>query len=224
MGRSSITLIAAILCLVASAAAAQDQGVQDRLRDALRRVTIDLRAAQDSQATLQASLDQVTKQRDLLQQQVTQLTEQLSAQPPQPVARPAVHQQQNQALENLKVQNAALQDGLAHWQTAYQQAASLARDKNAEAQQSAATATTTQRTLTMCETKNTKLLAAAEDIVHLYQSRQFRSLTGGPLDTFLGFKRVELQNIMQDKEDQILDQKYHSGEQPEAPSNAGASR
>ena len=81
----------AVLGLFAAAgtsAHAQDQGEEARLRDALRRTTVDLRSAQDSQAALQTALDQAQRQRDQLQQQVTVLTAKL-AQAPAAAASPA---------------------------------------------------------------------------------------------------------------------------------------
>jgi DNA repair exonuclease SbcCD ATPase subunit len=205
--------------LLSVGAVAQEASTEDRLRDALRHVTADLRAAQDSQTTLQAALDQAQKQRDLLQQQVTQLNAQIAAQPAaQPTPQPAQPDQQfRDVVETLKKQNAALQDGLAHWQTAYQQAATLAQTKDAQGRQSAATASTAQRTLDVCEAKNGKLIAVANDILHMYDTRKFRSLASGSWDSVLGFKKVELENIVQDNEDRILDQKYYPGEQPAGP-------
>jgi hypothetical protein len=214
-----IVRLTVILCLLSVGAAAQEASTEDRLRDALRHVTADLRAAQDSQTTLQAALDQAQKQRDLLQQQVTQLNAQIAAQPAaQPTPQPAQPDQQfRDMVETMKKQNAALQDGLAHWQAAYQQAATLAQTKDAQGRQSAATASTAQRTLDVCETKNSKLLAVANNILHMYDTRKFRSLASGSWDSVLGFKKVELENIVQDNEDRILDQKYYPGEQPAGP-------
>jgi hypothetical protein len=209
---------ATVLCLFAVGATAQGASNEDRLRDALRHVTTDLRAAQDNQVAQQAALDQALKQRDLLQQQVTQLTAQIAAQPAAQAAQPAQptadDRQVRDVLDALKKQNAALQDGLTHWQTAYQQAATLAQAKDAQGRQAAAMATTAQQTLGVCQTKNTKLIAIANDILHLYDTRQFRSVASSSWDSMLGFKRVELQNIVQDNEDRILDQKYYAGERP----------
>jgi hypothetical protein len=68
--------------------------------------------------------------------------------------------------------------------------------------------------LGVCQAKNPKLIAVAQDILHLYQTPHFRSRARGNRDAVLGFKRVELENILQDNEDRILDQKYYPGERP----------
>ncbi len=238
MHKTLVTL-SAICCLMlllsGGAARAQDQSLDDRLRDTLRHMTVDLRAAQDSQAALQSQLDQARKQQDMLQQQVATLTARLAQQPATPApatpapaaaAAPAADtgeaQQLHQAIDALKQQNASLQDGLSHWQTAYQQAATIARAKDAESRQLGTTAGTATRTLGVCEAKNTKLIGVANDILHLYQTRDFKSLLLGSYEPLLGFKRVELENIVQDNEDRIRDQTYYPNEQPPAPPAAQA--
>src|ERR1700748_3151554 len=78
-----------VLFLVAACPAwAQSDSVDDRLREALRKMTVDLRSTQDNQAALQAQLDQAQKQRDMLQQQVATLNTKLAQQPASP-AQPA---------------------------------------------------------------------------------------------------------------------------------------
>jgi septal ring factor EnvC (AmiA/AmiB activator) len=72
--------LAAIFLLLALPAQAQPTN-EDRLREALKRQTSDLRAAQDGQAALKAQVDELTKQRDTLQQQVEQLKAQATAKP-----------------------------------------------------------------------------------------------------------------------------------------------
>jgi chromosome segregation ATPase len=212
-----IWIVLTMLCLAGHAVRAQDQSVEDKLREVLRRTVTDLRAAQDNQAALQAALDQAQKQRDLLQQQVTDLTARLAAQPAQTGPSPqqtADLQQLHDALDALKKQNAELQDGLAHWQAAYRQAAALAQSKDADSKKLATTAAGTQKALGACEAKNTKLIGVANDILHLYQTPQFRAVIRGSWEPLLGFKKVELENIVQDNEDRILDQTYRPGEQP----------
>ncbi len=226
MRRRSLRLAACIAAVVSisSNAWAQDQSVEGRLREVLRRTTVDLRALQDNQATMQAALDQAQKQRDLLQAQVDQLNARLAQAPPvqaapsQPTPRQAADEQQlRAAIDELKKQNAALQDGLAHWQTAYQQAATLVQTKDQQARQLEGVATSAKQTLGICETKNTKLIGVAQDILHLYQTQSFRSLLLGSYEPLLGMKRVELENIEQDNEDRIRDQQYYHDEMPAAP-------
>ena len=138
---AALFLVPLILAASASGSRAQDASVDDRLREVLRKMTVDLRTAQDSQSALQAQLDQAQKQRDMLQQQVAALNAKLgqqpptqapSAQPAQAAATAAEVQQLRDVLTALKQENASLQDGMSHWQTAYQQAATVARSSSIE--------------------------------------------------------------------------------------------
>jgi hypothetical protein len=204
---------------------AQDQGEEARLRDALRRTTVDLRSAQDSQAALQTALDQAQRQRDQLQQQVTALTAKLAQAPaaapaPAPAAATqpsAAEEQLKAALDAARAQNDSLQAGLSHWQAAYQQAATLARQKDAESQQAGAASKSAEQTLAICSTKNTKLTAVAEDILHLYRTQSFHSLLLSSYEPLLGLAQVRLDNVIQDNDDRIREQKYYPNEQPAAP-------
>jgi DNA repair exonuclease SbcCD ATPase subunit len=222
-GRIAV-LALALAALLAWPAMAESGTVEERLREALRRVTVDLRAAQDSQATLQAALDQMKRERDALQLQVTRLATQAAKAPPPPPAPAGPSPQEladaqhlRDAAKDLARQNAALQEGLSHWQTAYQQAASLAQAKDAQARQASTTLDSAQATLGLCEAKNAKLAAIADDILHLYQTPKFRSMVAGSWEPLLGYKQVELENVVQDHEDQIRDQHYYPGQQPAPP-------
>jgi hypothetical protein len=214
-----------LFAVACTSAHAQDQGEEARLRDALRRTTVDLRSAQDSQAALQTALDQAQRQRDQLQQQVTALTAKLAqapaaVAPPVPAAAPQpspADEELKSALDAARAQNESLQAGLSHWQAAYQQAATIARQKDADSQQAAAASKSAEQTLAICSTKNTKLIATAEDILHLYRSQSFHSLLLSSYEPLLGLAQVRLDNVIQDNEDKIREQKYYPNEQPAAP-------
>jgi chromosome segregation ATPase len=219
--RAFIFAIALFLAAINSASA-QDASVDAQLRDVLRKMTVDLHAARDSRAALQAQLDLAQKQRDALQLQVTALE---AKQSQQPAAPPPAQQAKADAdaqplrdtIDALKKQNAALQAGLSHWQSSYQDAATIARAKDAESRQLSATSKSATDTLGICEAKNTKLIGVANDILHLYRSQDFKSVLLGSYEPLLGYKQVELENIIQDNEDKIRAQRYYPHEQPAAP-------
>lgn len=197
---------------------AQDSTGEARLREALRQTTIQLRALQDSQAALAAQLDQAKRERDALKQQLDAAKSAPSAPDPQ-VA------QLRDAVTALQQQNAALQQGLQKWQAAYQQAADLARSKDAESRRLDAELRQRSSALTACTEANGKLIAVANDILHLYHTQSFRSLLLGSYEPLLGFKKVELENLVHDYEDKIADQQLQPGAPPApvpAPGSAGA--
>ncbi len=118
------------------------------------------------------------------------------------------------AIAALRQQNAQLQAGLQKWQAAYQNAAGIAQARDLDSRQTHATLTGAQGTLSICEDKNKRLIGVANDILHLYQTQSFRSLLVESYEPLLGYKKVELENIVQDNEDRIRTQQYYPGEQP----------
>ncbi len=214
-----------LLLLAARPALAQDQTTEDKLREALRRSTVDLRALQDSQAQLQADRDSATKQRDALQQQVADLQAKLAAQPQPgaPGAPPGPDQaaglqdalrQAQAALDAARRDNAALSASNAKWQAAYQQAAGIAREKDAEAKQLAANLQTATKADQASYDANQKLALLAKDILHLYRTQSFRRLLLGSYEPVLGFKEVELENLVQDYDDRIYDLRIFKAKAP----------
>ncbi len=178
----------------------------ERLRDLLRRTTTEMRALQDQQSTMQASLDEATQQRDQAQHaladrdaQIAQLT----AAPPPPKVPPAALAQLQAAEQSLRTQNAGLQAGLAKWQAAYAQAAGIAQARDAAAKQLGASAAGGEQGLKLCEQKNAELIRTATDILHLYTTQDFRSLLLKSYEPVVGFEKVRLENMIQDYEDRI---------------------
>ncbi len=184
------------------AAAAQDTSVEDRLRDALRQSTADLRTAQDNQTSLQAQVDQLTKQ-------VAQLQAQTQQQAATPAAPPADQDALKQEVATLQQQNTQLQAGAQRWQTAYQQAATIARAKDLQARQETASSTSAQTQLSACIQENTQLISTANSILNLYQTQSFQSLLVKSYEPLVGQWQLKLENIVQDYQEKINAQVYY---------------
>ncbi|HVC59320.1 MAG TPA: hypothetical protein VND19_03005 [Acetobacteraceae bacterium] len=211
-----LLLFAAVLA--AGPARAQDATGEARLREALRQTTMELRSLQDGQAALNAQLDQLRHERDSLQQQ-------LEAAKNAPRPPDAELGQLRDAVAALQQQNSALQAGLQKWQAGYQQAATLARAKYAESRRLGGELQQQTAKLGICTTTNGKLIAVANGILHLYRTQDFRSLLLESYEPLIGFKKVELENLVQDYEDKIDDQRLLPGapvSQVPAPGPTGA--
>ena len=205
IARPRLALLAVLL--LPAGAHAQDAALDDRLRDLLRQTTVQLRAAQDSTATLQASLDSMTKQRDLLQQK-------LDATPPVPPT-PAVDPQRQAALQQAQAGLAAARAEAAQaaaqaqrFEQQYQHASVLAGEKDASDQRNQAGLKRANARLAACSAANTRLIALAGDILHLYETPKFNALLTASHERLIGFKRVELENLVQDYDDRIQAQIY----------------
>jgi septal ring factor EnvC (AmiA/AmiB activator) len=198
-------LATALLLPAAPAAAQSDQ--EARLREALRRATTDLRTLQDGQARLQAEAAEAKAQRDRLQTQfdaqAARLAE-LEGKPTEPAPEVLAE------LEGLRANNATLtaqvqqlQQALAQWQAAFNEAAEVARTKEAERQAWQAAFTRARAGIDAAETKNAALFAAANEILRLYETEDFRRLVTLSGEPVFGFWRVRLENIVQEHEDRI---------------------
>ncbi len=203
--------LAALLALLPLGASWADTDT-DRLRDLLRRTTEQMRALQDQTSTMQASLDEATQQRDQAQKAVADRDAQiaqLTAAAATPKVPPAALAQLQANEQSLRAQNAQLQAGLAKWQAAYGQAADVAQARDAAAKQLSASAVGGERGLKLCEQKNAELIRTASDILHLYQTQDFRSLLLKSYEPVIGFEKVKLENMIQDYEDRIRSASYY---------------
>jgi chromosome segregation ATPase len=203
-------VLALLACSLPALALAQDQSTEDKLREALRQSIVQLRQLQDSQAQLQADRDSAMRQRDALQQEVTQLQARIAAQPPKPPPDQlaALRDQVSQlmaALDAAKRDNGALASSNQKWQAAYRQAAGIAQAKDAEARQLGQDVQKLQKAHDADYDANKKLAALAGDILHLYRTVGFRRLLLGSYEPLLGFDEVKLENLVQDYEDKIYD-------------------
>ena len=195
------------------AASADEQSGEDRLRDALRQMVTQMRAAQDQAAQSQADLQKAQAAQQATQAQLDAANAKLAAAPASlPGSRAAASVPGTKAMQDAlaaaRTQNAALQQGLAKWQAAYGNAAEVARAKDAESRQAGAGLQADARALDTCKAANTKLQDVAEDILHLYETQSFRSLLLRSYEPVIGTARVRLENTVQDYDDKIRDQEY----------------
>lgn len=210
--RFALWLAPFVLVLSLANAARAQESNEDRLREAYKKITADFRALQDSQAQLRAQLEQMTQARDAALAEVAQLKA-----APQPAAGPSADEVQ-QAMDKLKAQvdalkreNTGLQAALTKWQAAYQQAAQLAQERDAEAKKLTVSVRDAVKTLDACKESDAKLAALAREILHLYETQDFRALLWKSYEPILGMKRVELENMIQDYDDRIYKARFYMG-------------
>ena len=175
-------VFAALTALCASPACAQS--LEDRLRDQLRNTLNELHDAQDQQAQLQAQKAAAEKERDDFKAQLAAAKAQL--------ARPA----RNTAEMD------ALQAEIAKYKDASTQATANAQQTASERDQLKTDFSGTQKLLGICEDKNTALLKTGRSILNSYEQYDFSDAIGAN-EPFIAIKRVELENIAQDFDDQL---------------------
>jgi chromosome segregation ATPase len=199
--------LALAFCLALPLPALAQPDNEARLREALRRATVDLRAAQDAQAGLQAQLAEARAQRDQFAAANAELTARVaeaegSAPTPEQVAE---NEQLRANLAAAEAQLAEFRTALTRWQAALAEAQGAAQAR-AAAQRAAEQGLERARgAIAAAEEKNARLVATATEILELYATPEFRSLVARSGEPLLGLWRVRLENVVQDFEDRIYD-------------------
>lgn len=189
-----------IVALMVAGTARADEVTETRLRDALRQAITQQRSMEDELARLKAKSSQDD-----------QVIADLKAQPPKAAAPDTAILEKMEAEFNRRLAEqhetlARAGETLEKWQAAYEEAAGTARAKEAERAQLAAQAEGLTQRATSCEAKNARLFEAANEILgHLKDISVAEAMAAH--EPFVGTKRVELQNLAQDAEDKLLDQK-----------------
>jgi hypothetical protein len=177
----------------------------DRLRGALRQLTAQARTLEDQRAALQAQLNESNQEKERLNQQIEGYKAQVKE------AQDALQQ----AVDEFNRRLTERDETLDKWKAAYEEAATVARAKDAERGKFESEAATFKARTKACETKNVELMKVGNEILAGY-----RDLTLGDRlaikEQMIGIRRVEHQNRVQTCLDRILDQdaKLPVAEQP----------
>jgi chromosome segregation ATPase len=191
-----ITLVVAALAVLFHSQAAHADSETDRLREALRTATVQMRQLEDQRAGLQAKVADADREKAAAKAKVE-------------AAKAEVRQTEKQyreAVDEFNKRLAERDETLEKWKTAYEEAATVARDKDAARAKFEGEAAAYKASTKNCVTKNDQLLKAGEELLQRYQSVTIGD-TIVAREPVLGFRRVEIQNTIQDTTDKFLDQK-----------------
>lgn len=185
-----------IASAVLASAPAFAQSETDRLREALRSTTGQLRSLEDQRAVMQAKQVESDRERARLKTQNQNLRAQVKE----------AEQAYRQAVKDFNDRIAVRDQVLEQWKAQYGEAATVVRTKEAALVKATADAATFKASNKACEVKNAGLVKLSDEIVLRYKEMN-------PLEKVLdhepvfGLKRVEHQNEVQDYQDKILSQK-----------------
>jgi chromosome segregation ATPase len=189
-------LFAVALTIVLPAVAHAQSSETDRLREALRSATVQLRSLEDQRAALQAKQAVAERDRDRLQKQSDGFKAQVKD----------AEQAYQQAVEEFNQRLAERDESLEKWKSAYEEAATVARSKDAERAKFESEAAAFKASTKACEAKNVQLFKASDEMLTRFKSMNLLDAIAAREPAF-GIKRVDLQNLLQDYRDKILDQK-----------------
>lgn len=191
-----IYLVIALTVLTSTAVRADQES--DRLREALRNATAQARTLEDQRAALQAKLTAAEQERDRLRKQNEAFRAQVKE----------AEQAYRQAVRDFNERLTERDESLEKWKSAYAEAATVARTKDAERAKFEGEAAAFKASTKACTAKNAQLVKVGEQIVRQYEEMSpFEKMLDH--EPAFGLKRVEHQNAAQDFRDKILDQKVN---------------
>jgi len=184
------------IALSLSAPVARADAEADRLREALRGAITQTRALEDQRASLQAKLTEVENAQKALKERLEATKADLTR----------VTKDYREAIEQYKRSIEEHDQTLEKWRTAYEEAADVARGKEAERAKLEGFANALKASAKNCVIRNNELVKVGRELLAHYEGANFvdATLANEPL---LGARRVEIQNLLQDYKDKILDQK-----------------
>ena len=174
------------------------QSETDRLRDALRSATAQTRALEDQRTALQAKVADADREKAAAKKEVDDLKAQLKK----------ADKEHRDAVDEFNQRLAERDETLEKWKSAYEEAATVARTKDAERAKFEGEATAYKASTKSCIAKNAQLIKAGKEMVQRY-----KDLTIGEIvvsrEPMIQQRRVEIQNQLQESQDKFLDQKVN---------------
>jgi len=195
MGSRAFTYCLVVVAALASGKAFA-QSETDRLREALRQAIAQTRTLEDERTALQGKLSSAERDKTNLKAQIE--AAQAETKKAQKQYRDAVDEFNNRLAER----DATLDK----WKSAYEEAANVARTKEAERAKFETEATACEASVKSCRSKNTQLVKIGRQLLRRNADIHF----GDKLvarEPVIGVGRVRVQNELQDYTDKILDQK-----------------
>jgi chromosome segregation ATPase len=198
---STLFFVAGFLPFLAISRASA-QSLEDRLRDQLRSTLNELHELQDRQASLQAQKIAAEQERDALKSDLAGAQTQLA------------HAGESAAA---KTHAQALASEVAQYKAAADQANGTAQTARADRDKLQATLAGAQEKLGTCENKNAKLLKLGNEILDAYQQFDVGEAIAAN-EPFISIHRVELENMAQDFDDRLHEDRFDPHAKEPSPS------
>lgn len=193
MKHSSLLLLSTVvLSLGAASAVLAADDAETKMREQLRSTMLQLRSLQNEKAALQA-------QETANEEKVKALTAQVATRTKQ--AADAEKTSTDQATEITK-----LKEALDKWKIAYQQASDVATAKETERAKLADKAVAAERRVADLERRNAALFKLGNEILRRYERFGLGDALAAK-EPFTGLARVKLENLVQDLDDKLSEQK-----------------
>jgi len=202
MNRNHFTIFALLATGLLATATTRAEDAADptaRMRDALRNTMLQLRNAQNDNATLQAAKDESDKAAKALQAKVDVLTRQLKDDEDLLAKSKAEAAQQT-------LQIATYESNLTEWKAQYKKLGELQTKTEQQRSTLAAQNIVLQRRVDDLENKNIELYKTGSEILTRYKNFGLGTALLAR-EPFVGVTKVKLENLVQGYGDQLLNQK-----------------
>jgi chromosome segregation ATPase len=173
--------------------------IDTRMREALRSATSQLHALEEERVRWQATDAEQKKEIESLKAQLAAVRS--KARREQTLSPELTRRLDEQAEANQK-----LTSSLTQCQAAVRDAAELASANDEQRAQLTAQVSTLSRRATACEEKNARLYQLTHEFAERVEKEGSDALLGA-VEPLLGFKHVHMENLSQDFQDKILEQK-----------------
>ncbi|HTB81768.1 MAG TPA: phage major capsid protein [Opitutaceae bacterium] len=183
--------------------AADSSDAETHLRETLRNTVLQLRDAQNQLAALQTAQAESDQQNKALTEQIALLKKHATddkAAADKTIAGLGVK------VADQSAEIAQFKESLEKWKVAYGQAADVARAEQTQRAKLADDNLVFERRVTYLETKNVALFNLGNEILTRYEEFSLGNALAAK-EPFVGVTRVKLENLVQDYQDKLLDQK-----------------
>jgi DNA repair exonuclease SbcCD ATPase subunit len=210
MRRYLTSIIILATCSSASLQAQQANTPEAKMREQLRATMLQLRTAETERATLQAAQAQAAEENKALTEKLESLTKQ-SATNQEASEKSIADLNARVAERDTKITQ--LDESLAKWKKAYEEAAELARKKEGDRASLAQQKIELERVVADQRTKNAAMFKLGNEILGRYEKFGLGTALAAR-EPFVGTARVKLQNLVQDYSDKLADERIKPTEAP----------
>ncbi len=199
MKASALLAVSLSLLLTGAVGAADPNPAEARLREGLKTLTLQLRAAQTETATLQAAQAKLTEEKKELETRVAALSK-------QSVTDSETITEIREELVTRGNEVNRLNEALEKWKKSHGEVTVVAQKKETERAAAASQVIIMERKVADQQRKNAELFRLGNEILQRYE----RFGLGDALtarEPFIGTTKVKLQNLAQDYGDKLADQK-----------------
>lgn len=195
------TFIAAALVLTWTSAAwsQEPNAAEARLREGLKNTVLQLRAAEVEKAALQAAQAKAGEEKNALETQLAAMTKQGTED------QEKMSEMRDELVERANAIT-RLNEALEKWKKAHAEVTAIARKKETERASAVSQNVVLQRKVEDQQRKNAAMFKIGNEILSRYEKFGLgHALTAR--EPFIGTTRVKLQNLMQEYDDQLRDEK-----------------